>query len=164
MSIWKRKKHKYTMNMDAANATLQNVFASCDKEPNSIPFDKIVLRTKLNTRSYTILLVIFILLLAITLSLPLIFHSSLYHISRKPGSSLVLEEHYQEDGLLYFILSGDTVFPQDSYLLDEKGNEQAPINYNEETNTLIFDFPDAEVNIYISDSEGNYLHLLVTPD
>ena len=47
-----RKKKNYEMNIDTANAILQNVFAAEAKAPNTIPFDKLVLREKANTRFY----------------------------------------------------------------------------------------------------------------
>lgn len=42
------------MNIDSANAALQNIFAACDQKPNTMPFDTILLRQQANTRSYAI--------------------------------------------------------------------------------------------------------------
>ena len=52
------KKNKYEMNIDTANEILQNVFAAESKTPNTVPFDKLVLRQKANTRFYNRILVI----------------------------------------------------------------------------------------------------------
>ena len=43
-------KKTYQMNIDKANDTLQNVFAACNKAPNTIPFDKLVLQQAAHTR------------------------------------------------------------------------------------------------------------------
>ena len=60
------KNSKYEMNKETANAALQNVFAACDKAPNTIPFDKLLLREKLNTHIYDRLVVLVLLLLLFT--------------------------------------------------------------------------------------------------
>ena len=64
------KKHRYEMDIKLANETLQNIFAACDRAPNTIPFDKLVLRQKTNTRLYNILLIITAILFLLTLLFP----------------------------------------------------------------------------------------------
>lgn len=67
------RKNKYEMNMDTANTILQNVFASESKIPNTVPFDKLVLRQKANTRFYDRILIILFLVLLLTFLSPLAF-------------------------------------------------------------------------------------------
>lgn len=65
-----KKQKKYEINIDRANDILQNVFAAESKTPNTIPFDKLVLRAKPDTRRYDIPLCLAVLLLILTLISP----------------------------------------------------------------------------------------------
>ena len=67
-----RKNKIYKMDPGQANSALQNIFAACDQTPNTIPFDKLLLRQKLNTRKYDILLCVIALALFFTFLSPLV--------------------------------------------------------------------------------------------
>ena len=41
-----RKKKTYQMDIKSADTTLQNIFAACNETPNTVPFDKLLLRQK----------------------------------------------------------------------------------------------------------------------
>ena len=45
--LFDRKRHQ--MDLKQADATLQNVFKACDIPPNTVAFDRLALRRKLNT-------------------------------------------------------------------------------------------------------------------
>ena len=61
------KKNRYELDMTTANNALQNILSSCNQPVNTIPFDKLVLRKKVNAASYNRLIVatavIFVLVL-----------------------------------------------------------------------------------------------------
>ena len=46
------KKNRYELDMTTANNALQNILSSCNQPVNTIPFDKLVLRKKVNAASY----------------------------------------------------------------------------------------------------------------
>jgi hypothetical protein len=70
MSIFRRK--KYTLDVVAAGATLQNVFEACNQAPNTIPFDKLVLKQEADTSKYDIWLVITFIIFVITAIVPIL--------------------------------------------------------------------------------------------
>ena len=45
------KKNRYELDMTTANNALQNILSSCNQPVNTIPFDKLVLRKKVNAAS-----------------------------------------------------------------------------------------------------------------
>ena len=51
------KKNRYELDMTTANNALQNILSSCNQPVNTIPFDKLVLRKKVNAASYNRLIV-----------------------------------------------------------------------------------------------------------
>ena len=61
------KKNRYELDMTTANNALQNILSTCNQPVNTIPFDKLVLRKKVNAASYNRLIVatavIFVLVL-----------------------------------------------------------------------------------------------------
>ncbi len=67
------KKKTYQMDMDTANTALQNIFAACEKTPNTIPFDKLVLRQSAYTKPFDNLLIILTIALTLTILAPLPF-------------------------------------------------------------------------------------------
>lgn len=159
------KHQKYEMNMETANAALQNVFAACDKAPNTIPFDKLVLREKLNTRCYNRLLFIAALLLLLTFLSPLaIVPVSEYLDSRFPTTEAKLITDYVENGYLYLQLEGDNILYKDAYLEKPDGTVIPVQSYDRKKGILCLPYiDDAETNIYIPLKNGKVLHLLLSP-
>ena len=51
------KKNRYELDMTTANNALQNILSTCNQPVNTIPFDKLVLRKKVNAASYNRLIV-----------------------------------------------------------------------------------------------------------
>ena len=104
------KNKKYQMDMDTANAALQNILAACDQAPNTIPFDKIVLRQKANTKPYNRLIVLTAVLLLLTFLSPLtivpIATRLEPYFTPKP---IKLVKDYIEDDILYLQFSGDDI-------------------------------------------------------
>lgn len=66
------RKKTYQMDVAQASSALQNIFAACDQAPNTIPFDKIILRQKLNTQIYIRLIIITLIVLLLTFLSPFV--------------------------------------------------------------------------------------------
>ncbi|HKM35709.1 MAG TPA: hypothetical protein VJY54_13355 [Lachnospiraceae bacterium] len=161
----KNKKKFYYMNMDQANETLQNVFAACEKAPNTVPFDKLVLRQKLNTRIYDRLIILTAFLLLISFSSPLAVTPVNAAFNRNRDlSKITVDSDYEADGILYLNLIGDSILYDQAYQITADGIKEFPVSYDEKCSTICFPYhPDKEVNIYIPSSYEQSFHLLVTP-
>lgn len=159
------KKSKYKMNIETANTALQNVFAACDKAPNTIPFDKLLLREKLNTHIYNRLLVIVLSVLLFTFLSPLaIVPASEFLESRFAPEKVQLADDYVKDGLLFIQLTGDNILFEDAYLEKADGSVIPVLSYDKKSKTLCFPFvEEQESNIYIPVKDSSPLHLLLSP-
>lgn len=160
-----RKKKTYTMDIKLADETLQNVFAACEQPPNTIPFDKLILRQKLNTKSYSIRMWISLAILILTFFAPLLLKSSTFKITYPEHVScdINLIEHHVQDNLLFLTVSGDTVDYERIYMETANADVYSPISYDAESGVIILPYPKGECNIYIPDHSGNTLHLLISP-
>lgn len=159
------KNSKYEMNKETANAALQNVFAACDKAPNTIPFDKLLLREKLNTHIYDRLVVLVLLLLLFTFLSPLAIVPVSEFLERVFAPEKVqMTDNYVEDGFLYIQLKGDNILYEDAYLERSDGTIVPAASYDIKTKTICFPFvEDGESNIYIPVTDSSPLHLLLSP-
>lgn len=157
------KKKIYQMNMKAANDTLQNVFAACDQPPNTIPFNKLVLRQRAHTAAFDILLLFTSLLLALTLLAPLPF---LAYKNTAAYSSVEISSQYVDGNKLYIVLDtgNHTIKYQEAYLRSPGGDIYEIVSYDDKTCTLCFPYLSQECNIYIPYDDGFVLHLLFNPD
>ncbi len=159
------KNKKYEIDVKTADQMLQNVFAACNTEPNRIPFDKIVLKSKQNFKSDNSFMVATILLIIVTFVAPLLFPPSKVFLSVAPSRErpLVIEEHSLTEETFNISLKGATIDLQNTYMVGDSGEVLNPISYERESNALVFPFKNEEYNIYITDINGKTLHLLLSP-
>ncbi len=159
------KKKKYSIDNQMANEMLQNVFAACDREPNTIPFDKLILRRKISTRAYTIGMFLTSLILAITFFLPLAFPPTKATVTSLGGKEerLKIISHRVEQDLFYLELEDMDISLTDSYMITFDGDVYPAESFDSNTGTLVFPYLNQEVNIYIYDIQGNVLQILLTP-
>jgi len=153
------------MDMERANATLQNVFAACDQAPNTIPFDKLVLRQKMNTRIYNRMIAITALLIALTFVSPLVIvpMANVTNDIFLPKPVSVLKD-YVENDILYLQLEGDHILYGEAYMESTDGTVYAPISYDKKQGIIAFLYlSDEESNIYIPVRGAEAVHLLLTP-
>ena len=150
------------IKLEAANETLQNVFAAVGQEPNTIPFDKIVLRRKLDTRAFSLWIGIAFAALICTILMPLLFSLPMVRVSSITSSQLVLTDDYTQEGVLYLTVDG-RVDADESYMLSQDGERSDALSYDPSTGVITFSYPQEESNIYIYDNHGGELHLLLTP-
>lgn len=156
------KKKTYQIDMETANVALQNVFVACQETPNTIPFDKLVLRQKARTQKYDNLLVIIIIIIALTILAPLPFLRFKAYLDYSP---IVLKEHYVDGNKLYLELDtgNHTIKYEEAYLLSSGGNIYEIVSYNSNSYSLCFPYITKECNIYIPYDEDSLLHLSLTP-
>lgn len=160
-----RKKKQYEMDMGMANETLQNVLAACNQAPNTIPFDKLVLRQKLNTATYTRLIWITALVLVLTFLSPLAVVPVADLVGRLSAPVPVsLASDHVEDNILYLEFDGDNILFNESYILNADGSREAPLSYDAGKGIICFTYyDDRETNIYIPVKDAQTIHLLLTP-
>ncbi|MBQ0078451.1 MAG: hypothetical protein KBS66_00985 [Eubacterium sp.] len=68
------------------------------------------------------------------------------------------------DGQVYMYLSDNEsgIDYSSAYGLYNNGDRVDPVTFNSSENYLVFDYPKEDLNIYISDKDGNVLQLVVT--
>lgn len=160
-----RKNKTYQMDMDTANAALQNILAACDKAPNTIPFDKIVLRQKANTKAYNTLLIITAILLLFTFLSPLtILPATNCYEHFFPSEPVALVNDYVADNILYLEFTGDNILYSQSYMETLAGERIYTISYDAQKGLICFPYDAVnETNIYIPIEGSEPLHLLLSP-
>ncbi len=160
----KYSKNKYSMDMNTANDTLQKVFAACDTPPNTIPFDKIVLRQKAHTRTFFIGKWICFICLLLILIAPLAFHDSpSYSNTASEMNHMKIEKHYIKENKFIIYLSGPNLNLSYSYAVTQDGTVFLPDYYNNETGELVFPYPNKPLNIFISRDQDEFLQVILTP-
>lgn len=160
-----QRKNTYHIDLDKANTTLQNVFAACDQTPNTIPFDKLLLRQKVNTRVYNRLLIITATILLFTFLSPFIIvpvSTALERITAPEPVTLLND--YLENDILYLKLSGDGILYEEAYLETVDGHRESVISYDIEEQIIALPYIEGkEANIYIPVENGTPFHLLLSP-
>ena len=153
------------MDMDTANAALQNILAACDKAPNTIPFDKIVLRQKANTKPYNRLIVLTAVLLLLTFLSPLVIVPIATRLEPYFAPEPVkLINDYIEDDILYLQFSGDDICYDQAYIELPDGERTSSIPVDTDKGWIGFPYNGTEeINIYIPLEKGSHVHYLLTP-
>lgn len=159
---FKKSKNTYEMDKNVANEMLSNVFAACDKEPNTIPLDKLVLRGKIRTASFNLPIVLASIMLTIQLCLPPVLY---YTITSHAAitDSIQIVEHYVEDGQFFITLYGIEIIFEQIYYLDNTGIEQKPSYVDPFSGQIIVPYPDTEITIFIPEQNGRITQILLTP-
>lgn len=159
------KDSKYEMDMDTANAALQNILAACDKAPNTIPFDKILLRQEANIKPYNRLIIITAVFMLLTFLSPLMIVPLATQFDRAFAPEPVrLVDDYIEENILYLQFTGDNICYQNAYIEFSEGNRVPPVIVDEKKQLIGFPFDGTEeINIYIPLEEGTNIHYLLTP-
>lgn len=154
---------KYALDIASADTALQNIFAAVGQTPNSVPFNKLVLRQKAVLKPYNIMLTICIILLVITAFCPLYFYLN-RPTAVMPGS-VTLGSHSatEEEICLEILPSYMMVDVASSKLVTVSGKTYAPLRYDYSTHTITFPYPGEECNIYVYCDNDCTLQLLFTP-
>lgn len=163
MSFFRKK--TYQIDIQKADSALQNIFAACNQSPNTIPFDKLVLRQKANTQIYNRLLIATAIILLFTFLAPF-YIVPLSHVTEKlfTPEPVVLLNDYLEDDILYLQLAGDNILYEEAYLETHDGQRIAAVYHDKAKQLIGFPFPEeGESNIYIPIKNSEPLHFLLTP-
>ncbi len=160
-----RKKNQYHLNMDSAGKSLDHIFSSCNLAPNTVPIDKLLLRQKVNSRSYNRLLVITTIVAFLTFITPLaiipVVELTADYFMPVPVD---LSSHYVEDDVLHLTFVGDNIQYRKAYMVDATGIEIPALSYDKKSKTICFPFLEGkEFNIYIPVENDATVHLLLSP-
>lgn len=158
--LFDRKKHH--MDLKEADATLQNVFKACHIPPNTVAFDRLALRRKLNTRIYNRLLVITAFLLLIAFVLPLVVSPASF-LRRNEASEVILISDTLSGDVLRLTLSGSGICYSEAYQETASGIIEPALSYNEKTGVISFSYYGTETNIYIPLENAPDFHLWLSP-
>lgn len=159
------KKNRYELDMTTANNALQNILSTCNQPVNTIPFDKLVLRKKINAASYNRLIIATAVIFVLTFLSPLIIVplSELNDRLFAPApAELTLD--YVENNVLSLKFTGDNILYNDAYMETLSGERISPLSVDVSDRVISFPFLSEEANIYIPVKNGTTIHLLFTPD
>ncbi len=159
------KKNRYELDMTTANNALQNILSSCNQPVNTIPFDKLVLRKKVNAASYNRLIAATALIFVLTFLSPLAIVplSELSETLFVPApAELTLD--YVENNILSLQFTGDNILYNEAFMETMSGEIIEPLSVDASQGVISFPFLSEEANIYVPVKGGEAIHLLFTPD
>ena len=143
------KKNRYELDMTTANNALQNILSTCNQPVNTIPFDKLVLRKKVNAASYNRLIVATAVIFVLTFLSPLV---------------IVPLSEFNENNVLSLKFTGDNILYDEAFMETLSGEIIEPLSVDTSKGVINFPFLSEEANIYVPVKNGETLHLLFTPD
>ena len=158
-----RKNLRYQMDLKSANDTLQSVLKTCDKEPNTIPFDRLVFNNNVNAAYTKVCRYLSLTLLLFVILSPLTFRDTGFSV-RNSGliEKIIVTDHalYEDHFILH--LSGSSIDYQDIYARKNDGNYVFPSSVSEEEGEVVFPYEGSSLNIYVPDLNGKVLHAILT--
>lgn len=159
------KKNRYELDMTTANNALQNILSTCNQPVNTIPFDKLVLRKKINAASYNRLIIATALIFVLTFLSPLaIIPLSELNERLFSPTPAVLTLDYVENNILSLKFTGENILYEEAFMETLSGEIIAPLSVDRSKGVINFPFLSEEANIYVPVKNGEPLHLLFTPD
>ena len=158
------KHMKYSMDMQTANDILQNVFLAGEQAPNTIPFDKLVLRGKARTTLISVALWISTVMLVLILLSPLAFRSSFKVEDHGVGNSVRITSHQLYTDVFVLLIAGDHVDYDAIYALKNDGTPVYPthIRFVNDEIEVTLPYDGSALNIYIPDDNGNTLQAVLS--
>lgn len=160
-----RKNKKYNMDMQAANETLQNVFAACEQEPNERPLEVIWVWNVASAAVVKAGFRISIVLLVLVLLMPVAFiKSSGEDSSNKKVAEAVITNHYmdKEDGCFVIVLEGDGINYEEIYAKRDSGVIVYPKSIDRDLGEVRIPFVEGNLNIYIQKSDGTFIQAVLS--
>ncbi|MBO4901440.1 MAG: hypothetical protein J5518_01415 [Lachnospiraceae bacterium] len=158
-------RHKYTMDITTANNILQNVFIAGEQQPNTTPFDKIVLRSKAQTTMVTACMWIGIIMLFLTLLSPLAFTSQDFKITESPSAGKIqIVSHQLYTSEFVMLIDGETLDYRNIYAVKPDGTVVFPsrIQFVNENTEVTIPYDGTELNVYIPDLDGNMMQAILS--
>ncbi|MBQ7776051.1 MAG: hypothetical protein IJ379_09020 [Lachnospiraceae bacterium] len=157
------KKKTYYMDIKSADTALQKIFAACDRTPNSVPFDKLVLRQQARTKAYDVLLWVIALIITVTILSPLAFVG---FQTPADSRSIALINHYVKNDKLYVIMDtgNHTIRYDEAYITSYSGSIYEVVSYDSKTRSLCFPYISQGCKLYIPYDNDSLLELALTPN
>ena len=157
------RKKKYKMDTNTADQTLQNVLAACNRPASTLPVDKLMLNRKMTRAPYIHAIILATCALILCLLCPLAFVPRFLPLEAvsASGEAITLTGSYESDGYNYIRLSEQNIDLDRTYMQTNSGKHFAAKASRKDT--VQFPYPSEESNIYICDTNGQVLHLLLTP-
>ncbi len=159
-----KKKNSFNYELDAvnANAVLQNVFTANHQQPNTIPFDKLVLRQPVDEHKFTRSIRLVAALLILTLLLPMAVIPATRALAPK---AIVLVSDEVQGEILRLGFTGDGLQYENAYIYTSTHGVEYAVAYNPDTKTIDFPYHNGEtMNIYVRSREGSLVHFLLIPE
>ena len=69
-----------------------------------------------------------------------------------------------EDSIFHLTLSGSDIDYEHIEIYTSDGEAVPTASYDKETNTITFSYTNEELNLFIPDTNGHTMHLLLTPN
>ncbi|MBQ7564320.1 MAG: hypothetical protein IJT16_10060 [Lachnospiraceae bacterium] len=157
------KSKRYQMDLKSANDTLQSVLKTCEKEPNTIPFDRLVFHNTVNSAYAKLCRYLSLGLLLFTILSPLTFKDPGFSV-RNSGliERIIVTDHELYEDRFVMHLNGSSIAYDDIYARKDDGNFVFPSEISEETGEIVFPYEGSNLNIYIPDLSGKVLHAILT--
>lgn len=158
---------KYSMNKSQAEQALKNVYSACDIKQimRGVSLREIEKRHRKENFSSYLLQFIVIFFLVLVLLAPLAFHvpKAFVKQTQREETRLQVYQHHVEDEVFYLTFSGDEVDYDHIQIITSSGDERELLGYDEASSTITFSFTSEELNLFIPDTHGGQLQLLLTP-
>ncbi len=156
---------RYSMDLKSADATLQNVLKECNKEPNTVPFDRLVHMNTVNVAFAKICRIASLCLLVLISVSPLAFIDTGFSV-KNTGimEKIIVADHelYSDHFVIY--LNGDNIKYDEIFAVKSDGDYVFPSSMNRETGEVVFPFEGQTLNIYIPDSNGKVLQAILSAE
>lgn len=158
----KNRNNKYVINSDVANNTLKNVFEACDLEPNTKSLTSLKTWNIVNATGAKVGMWVSVALLVLIICMPLAFLHD--HSSSNEVLKVEVIDHYmdKDNGCFVMTLSGDSVYYDGIYAVNEAGEVVPPVEIDEEAHIVKIPFTEGNLNIYISKNDGTYVHAVLS--
>ena len=156
---------KYSMDLKSANDILQNVLKENNKEPNTVPFDRLVLTNTVNVAFAKIGRIASLCLLVLIALSPLAFRDPGFSVKNSGLiEKIIVTDHqlYPDRFVLY--LKGSNINFGDIYARKSDGTFVFPEAIDEDAGEVTFPFEGQSLNIYIPDINGKVLQAILSAD
>ena len=151
------------MNKSDASQTLQNILDACQPAEAS-SYNETVKASIKKAPGIHIRIVITVITLIFTILMPLLFAPKLVKSHYNTSVADVSIKSYNiEDGILSIDFNGQFIDLQSAYAISESGKKVLPSNIDIWKNQIHFEYDGTEWNIYIDDTNGNTVHMLLIP-
>ena len=154
---------KYSMNMADANNTLQSIFDACNVSHNTIPFDKIMLRSMAETKLVRHAKNVAILFCALVIICPLSFRrdTGFTVLNRSIGQPIIVADHQLYQNSFAMMLDGQGIIYNDIKAIEENGAIVYPTSIDENKGLVIFPYDGNAFSISVPNTGGYVLNAIV---